>query len=147
MVAPGNYFVKLIVGEQTFEQAFEIVMDPRVEDQGISAADIETHLAMQNKVIDLLSDARKLEADLEKEAKSLKDKKANDKVSRLEKVNAVLNQLKSDKGAYPKPMLVSQISYLLNVLGGADKLPGQEETERFKELILQFDKVKQDAKE
>ena len=147
MVAPGNYFVKLIVGEQTFEQAFEIVMDPRVEDQGISAADIETHLAMQNKVIDLLSDARKLEADLEKEATSLKDKKANDKVSRLEKVNAVLNQLKSDKGAYPKPMLVSQISYLLNVLGGADKLPGQEETERFKELILQFDKVKQDAKE
>ncbi|MFT5215699.1 MAG: photosystem II stability/assembly factor-like uncharacterized protein [Glaciecola sp.] len=147
MVAPGNYFVKLIVGEQTFEQAFEIVMDPRVEDLGISAADIETHLAMQNKVIDLLSDARKLEADLEKEAKYLKDKKANDKVSRLEKVNAVLNQLKSDKGAYPKPMLVSQISYLLNVLGGADKLPGQEETERFKELILQFDKVKQDAKE
>jgi photosystem II stability/assembly factor-like uncharacterized protein len=147
MVAPGNYFVKLTVGEQTFEQAFEIVMDPRVEDQGISAADIETHLAMQNKVIDLLSDARKLEADLEKEATSLKDKKANDKVSRLEKVNAVLNQLKSDKGAYPKPMLVSQISYLLNVLGGADKLPGQEETERFKELILQFDKVKQDAKE
>lgn len=147
MVAPGNYFVKLIVGEQTFEQAFEIVMDPRVEDQGISAADIETQLAMQNKVIDLLSDARKLEADLEKEAKSLKDNKANDKVSRLEKVNAVLKQLKSDKGAYPKPMLVSQISYLLNVLGGADKLPGQEETERFKELILQFDKVKQDAKE
>jgi photosystem II stability/assembly factor-like uncharacterized protein len=147
MVAPGNYFVKLTVGEQTFEQAFEIVMDPRVEDQGISAADIETHLAMQNKVIDLLSDARKLEADLEKEAKSLKDKKANDKVSRLEKVNAVLNQLKSDKGAYPKPMLVSQISYLLNVLGGADKLPGQEETKRFKELILKFDKVKQDAKE
>jgi hypothetical protein len=62
-------------------------------------------------------------------------------------VNAVLKQLKNDEGAYPKPMLVSQISYLLNVLSGADKLPGHEETERYKELMQQFNKVKQDAAE
>jgi photosystem II stability/assembly factor-like uncharacterized protein len=76
LVAPGNYTAKLTVGKQTFEQSFEIVMDPRVLDEGISATDIETQIAMQNKVIDLLSDARKLQADLEKEAKSLKKKKS-----------------------------------------------------------------------
>ncbi|PTM08117.1 MAG: hypothetical protein DA407_08855, partial [Bacteroidetes bacterium] len=147
MVAPGTYIAKLTVGEQFFEQSFEIVMDPRVEEAGIKKEDIETQILMQNKVIDLLSEARMLEADLEKEAKSLKDKKAKDKVSRLEKVEAVLKQLKSDEGAYPKPMLVSQISYLLNVISGADQVPGKDATDRLSDLQFQFNKVKQEAKE
>jgi len=145
MVAPGTYTARLTVGEQSVEQSFEIVMDPRVEAEGITKADIETQIEMLNKVTDLLSDARRLQDDLEKEAKSLKDKKA--KADRLEKINALLSQLKNDEGAYPQQMLVSQISYLLNILDGADKLPGQEEKDRYQELIQQFNKVKQEAKE
>ncbi|MCB0462129.1 MAG: hypothetical protein R2816_08395 [Flavobacteriaceae bacterium] len=145
MVAPGTYIARLTVGEHSVEQNFEILMDPRVEAEGITKADIETQIEMLNKVTDLLSDARRLQDNLEKEAKSLKDKKA--KADRLEKVNAVLSQLKNDEGAYPQQMLVSQISYLLNILDGADKLPGQEEKDRYQELIQQFNKVKQEAKE
>lgn len=147
MVAPGIYIARLTVGEQSIEQRFEIVMDPRVEAEGITKADIETQIEMLNKVTDLLSDARRLQDDLEKEAKSLKDKKTKDKVERLEKVNTVLSQLKNDDGAYPKQMLVSQISYLLNILDGADKLPGQEEKDRYQELFLQLSEVKESAKD
>jgi photosystem II stability/assembly factor-like uncharacterized protein len=146
-VAPGIYTARLTVGEQSFEQSFEIVMDPRVEAEGLTKTDIETQLVMINKVSDLLSDARKLQDNLELEAKSLKDKKAKDKVDRLEKVNRGLGQLKNDDGAYPKQMLVSQISYLLNILDGADKLPGQEEKDRYHVLLQQLNKVKQDVKE
>lgn len=145
MAAPGTYTARLTVGEQSVEQSFEIVMDPRVEAEGITKADIETQIEMLNKVTDLLSDARKLQDDLEKEAKSLKDKKA--KADRLDKVNAVLKQLKNDDGAYPQQMLVAQISYLLRILDGADKLPGQDEKDRYQELIQQLNKVKQEAKE
>lgn len=147
MVAPGIYTARLTVGEQSIEQRFEIVMDPRVEAEGLTKTDIEIQIEMLNKVSDLLSDARRLQDDLEKEAKSLKDKKAKDKVERLEKVNAVLSQLKNDDGAYPKQMLVSQISYLLNILEGADKLPGQEEKDRYQELFLQLSEVKESAKD
>jgi photosystem II stability/assembly factor-like uncharacterized protein len=147
MVAPGIYTARLTVGEQSIEQRFEIVMDPRVEAEGLTKTDIEIQIEMLNKVSDLLSDARKLQDDLEKEAKSLKDKKAKDKLERLEKVNAILNQLKNDDGAYPKQMLVSQISYLLNILDGADKLPGQEEKDRYQELFLQLSDVKESAKD
>lgn len=147
MVAPGIYTARLTVGEQSIEQRFEIVMDPRVEAEGLTKTDIEIQIEMLNKVSDLLSDARMLQDDLEKKAKSLKDKKAKDKVERLEKVNAVLSQLKNDDGAYPKQMLVSQISYLLNILEGADKLPGQEEKDRYQELFLQLSEVKESAKD
>lgn len=147
MVAPGIYTARLTVGEQSIEQRFEIVMDPRVEAEGLTKTDIEIQIEMLNKVSDLLSNARRLQAELEKEAKSLKDKKTKDKVERLEKVNTVLSQLKNDDGAYPKQMLVSQISYLLNILDGADKLPGQEEKDRYQELFLQLSKVKESAKD
>lgn len=147
MVAPGIYTARLTVGEQSIEQRFEIVMDPRVEAEGLTKTDIEIQIEMLNKVSDLLSNARRLQAELEKEAKSLKDKKTKDKVERLEIVNAVLSQLKNDDGAYPKQMLVSQISYLLNILDGADKLPGQEEKDRYQELFLQLSKVKESAKD
>lgn len=135
MVAPGIYTAKLTVGGNTFEQSFEIVMDPRVEKTGFSKADIETQLAMQQKVIDLLSDARKFQSELEKESKKAKG-------NRLDTINAVLKQLKNAEGAYPQQMLVSQISYLMYMVSSADQLPGQEAKDRYEELVKQFNSVK-----
>ena len=135
------------MGEQSFEQSFEILMDPRVKDEGITNAIIDEQISMQNKVISLLSEARKLEADLEKEAKSLKKKKAKAKVARLDQVNAVLMQLQNEKGAYPQQMTLSQISYLLNMISRADQLPGEEAKNRYEELVTQLNKLKQEASE
>ena len=147
MVAPGSYTVKLTVGNQVLEETFEIIMDPRVAQEGISKADIETQLLLQTKVIELLSEARKLQADLEEEVEKLEGKKAKTKVARLEKVKAVLKQLKNDEGAYPQQMLVSQISYLLNMISRADQLPGQDAEQRYENLVSQLNLVKADSVE
>ncbi|TJY33367.1 hypothetical protein [Pontimicrobium aquaticum] len=145
MVAPGSYTAKLTVGEQSIEQSFEILMDPRVKAEGITVANIEEQIAMQNKVIDLLSNARKLETSLEKEAKSLKKKKAKAKAERLEQIEKTLKQLQNAKGAYPQQMMLSQMSYLLNMISRADQLPGEEAKNRYEELVMQFNKLKQEA--
>lgn len=144
VVAPGNYIAKLSVGDKTFEQPFTIEMDPRIEADGVSKEDIESQIAMQNKVIDLLSEARKLQADLKREAKNLKGKSSPAQKERLSKVNTVIEKLENADGAYPQQMLVSQISYLLNMISYADQLPGQEAENRLKELEAQFDMVKQE---
>jgi len=148
MVAPGIYTARLTVGEQSFEQSFEIIMDPRVKAEGFTTAKIEEQIAMQKKVINLLSDARKLEASLENEAKSLKKKKAKAKVARLAQINAALKQLQNEKkGAYPQQMMLSQMSYLLNMISRADQLPGEEAKSRYEVLVAQFNKLKQEATE
>ncbi len=147
MVAPGTYTAKLKIGDTTLEQSFEIVMDPRVAESGVSVADINEQIAMQHKVQQLLSETRILQDKLEKEAKSLKGKKAAGKKERLEKVNAVLSKIRNAKGAYPQQMYASQVSYLLNMISGADQLPGQEAETRFKELTDQYNKLKQEAEE
>jgi hypothetical protein len=146
MVAPGRYSVMLVVGEETFQQSFDLLMDPRVKAQGISKNDIEKQLALQNKVIDLLSEARKLQNELEEEAKQLDGKKAKVKKERLEQVETVLKQLKNDEGAYPQQMLVSQISYLLNMISGADQLPGRDAEQRVLVLQTQFNKINEQVK-
>ena len=138
MVAPGIYTAKLTVDGKSFEQSFEIVMDPKVKDEGITKADIVNQIAMQQKVMDLLSEARQLQDALEKEAKSLKGKKS----ARAIKVEAALKKLKNDSGAYPQQMFVSQVSFLLNSFSGADQVPGQDAKKRYTELVSQFQKIK-----
>ncbi|MEM7084913.1 MAG: hypothetical protein AAF489_01945 [Bacteroidota bacterium] len=142
LVAPGTYTAKLTTDKQVLEQPFEILMDPRVAQEGISKADIEAQLVMQNKVMALLSEARRFQADLEEQAETLEGKKAKAKVARLEKINTVLNQLKNADGAYPQQMLVSQISYLLNMISGGDQLPGQDAEERYETLVNELNTVK-----
>lgn len=143
MVSPGKYTIKLKLGVKTFEQSFEIVMDPRVTKEGISETDVQKQLTMQFQVMDLLSKARILQKKLEKESKSLKEKEGQE--VRLKKINAVLKKLKNDEGAYPQQMLVAQISYLYNMISGADQVLGQDAAERFLELQAQFDIIQKDA--
>ncbi|TLP79172.1 WD40/YVTN/BNR-like repeat-containing protein [Maribacter sp. ACAM166] len=136
MVSPGVYTVKLTVGKETKEQTFEVLIDPRLEMEGVSNTTINEQLVFENKVISLLSEVRKLQADLEIE---LKKAKSAEKKDTLEKV---LKALKNDEGAYPQQMLVAQISYLSYIVGDADKVIGNDAKERYTTLVSQFNKLK-----
>ncbi|WP_282075192.1 WD40/YVTN/BNR-like repeat-containing protein [Maribacter aquivivus] len=139
VVPPGNYIAKLTVGEKILEQPFEILVDPRLGEEGIDNTIILDHLAFENKVLDLLTEARKFQSELEAQIKKTKgDEKAS--------LETVLKEIKNDEGAYPQQMLVAQISYLSYIVGGADKVPGNEEVERLKELQQQFNSVKNKVK-
>ena len=139
VVPPGNYIAKLTVGEKILEQPFEILVDPRLAEEGIDNTIILDHLAFENKVLDLLTEARKFQSELEAQIKKTKgDEKAS--------LETVLKEIKNDEGAYPQQMLVAQISYLSYIVGGADKVPGNEEVERLKELQQQFNSVKNKVK-
>lgn len=142
LVAPGTYKARLRLGEQTAEQMFEIIMDPRVMATGISESVIKEQVAFQNKVIELLSEARRLQSDLEEEAKDLEKMKGRSNKERLERVNMALSELKNAEGAYPQQMLVSQISYLFNMVSGADQEIGKDATSRLLNLSKQFDELK-----
>jgi photosystem II stability/assembly factor-like uncharacterized protein len=136
LVPPGMYTAKLTVGKETFEQPFEILVDPRLEMEGIDNATITEQLTFENKVLSLLTEARKFQSELESQIKN----STGAKKTSLEKV---LKEIKNDEGAYPQQMLEAQISYLSYIVGGADKKPGNEEVERLKELQSQFEAIKQ----
>ncbi len=140
IAAPGTYTARLTTKNKVFEQEFELLIDPRVKESGVSEADIAVQIAMQQKIGALVTASRKLQDTLENEVMKLKDKKGQ--TERLKKVETALKQLKTDSGAYPQPMLTNQIMYLYYMIGNADQLPGQEAEIRLKELTIKFQEIK-----
>lgn len=140
MVPPGTYTAKLTVEGKVLTQKFDILIDPRVKEEGVTEVAIAEQLNMQRQVIDLLSQARKLQADLEEEAKSLKEEGGQE--ARLATIETVVNQLKNAKGAYPQQMLVAQIAYLYYMISEADQVIGADGSQRYQELVAEFEKLK-----
>ncbi len=133
LLPPGTYRVRLTVDEAVLEQSLELLVDPRVAATGVSEADIHAQIGLQTEVQALLSDARRLAHDLEKERKDLpKDD------SRRELIDAALEELVTAKGTYMPPGLIAQINYLYRMLGNADQVAGKEAEDRFAVLSEEF---------
>jgi len=128
LVPPGEYQVRLSVNEKLLNQSFKLLLDPRVEQDGIQDA-IDKQVDLKQNVKDLLSKARKMQYKLEK----TEDPE--------QKVSEAIESLKTKEGTYRKPKLIDQIAYLYNMLLGADQLPGRDAYKRFEELNEQFNQL------
>lgn len=134
LTKPGEYTVELTVDSVVLSQTFELQMDPRNEKVNITADHISQQVDFQINMRDLLSEANKLEAEIEEKKKKDKENK---------QLDAVLAQLKTAKGIYMKPMLIDQISYINYMLSGADQVPGKDAYDRYEELKAELDKLKE----
>ena len=142
MVPPESYIAKLTVGDQIRTQEFEVLLDPRVKAEGMSSQMFQNQQLMQQKVLTLLNKARLFQDQLEKESKKLEEKDDEASKKRLETLTSVLKQLKNGEGAYPQQMLAAQISYLYNMVNGADQQVGKDVELRFTELEAELRNLK-----
>ena len=141
LAKPGTYRVRLTVGEDVAEQSFDLMVDPRVLQQGTSLADISAQVDLSLQLVELLSEARKLEKRLTNEQENLEgkgDERSDAGQQRLDQIESVLEDLKTADIIYPQPMLTGQISYLYNMINKADQAPGKEAEDRFEVLALQL---------
>jgi hypothetical protein len=137
LAKPGRYTARLTVGEIVLEQGFDLIVDPRVLAQGTSLDDISAQVDLSLQLVQLLSQSRKLEKQLTDEQEELEGKDneiSESEQKRLDQINGVLEQLKTADIVYPQPMLTGQISYLYNMINGADQAPGREAEDRY--LVL-----------
>ncbi len=133
LVAPGTYTAHLVVDGQTLEQTFELAADPRVLAAGVSQEDMEAQEALCLKVVDLLSEARRLADRLDKERKALEAKadRTEAENARLDTLRHKLDLLVTPEGRYPRPRLIDQIGYLYGIISRADQRPGQDAYMRY----------------
>lgn len=147
MVAPGVYKAVLFYGDKTLSQEFELVMDPRVVDAGVSEADVNQQVDFQRAVRDKLSEAYRFENALEMEVESLKSKTSRSvsEESRLKTLEGVLSQVQTEEGIYMQPMLADQWRYLYSMMNQADQLPGLDARQRFTALESELQRLKSEA--
>ncbi len=144
LVATGIYSLRLTVNNEILEQNFELLIDPRVKESGVSQSHIAEQVYMQQKISNFISKAQRYQETLEEEVKNLKATK--DATGRLKRLEMALTQLKTEAGPYPQPMLNDQILYLYNMIGDADQLPGKEAELRMDELEKMFVKIQNELK-
>ncbi len=134
MVTPGDYTVRLTVGDKVMSESFSLKPNPTVVNAGTSVADIEEQTTLALKVTDLLSEGRMLVANLQKELK--------DGSTREAQVKAALEQLTAKRITYPQPKIVDQMGYLYFQFLGADQKPGGDMVAQYENLKAQFEAVK-----
>jgi len=136
IVSPGKYTATLTVGAWSGTQEFELLIDPRLEKVGVTLEDLGRQAELQEKVMALLEESRKLEDSLEKEIKKAKDE------TKLSALKDALAKLQTSEGIYMQPKLTDQVSYLYSMINGADQLPGKDAYDRYSELLMQLKEVK-----
>ncbi|MEM9379781.1 MAG: hypothetical protein AAGB93_07495 [Planctomycetota bacterium] len=144
LVKPGTYRLRLTAGESVHEQEFELLADPRVLAQGTTLDDMATQEDFLLLVVDLISEVRRFEVQVEEEVDDLEgeEDRSPEQAARLEVLEGILERMQSADVIYPRPMLTSQVSYLYNMVSRADQAPGSEANRRFDTLTAELAELK-----
>ncbi len=144
MVAPGIYEVRLTVGDRTLTRTFDVRVDPRVLEDGVTRADLVAQERLNLRIRNELSAARlaahrieavreELEARIEEaDEGSAVVRQAGELLDGLEAIRAELVSEESIR--YPPTMLIDQLEYLYGMTTGADQRPGADAYRRIDTL-------------
>jgi photosystem II stability/assembly factor-like uncharacterized protein len=134
VAAPGDFSVRLTVGEVNATKRLHITEDPRVTADGVTTADLQEQFEHNIKVRDLVSDVNKTVAQLRAAQAQYK---SNDSI--LPRLNQLSSHLVTPIVRYSKPELQTHITYLYSLTNAADQKIGLDAVERLKELRKELD--------
>jgi hypothetical protein len=144
MVAPGTYTARLKVVGRTQERRFNVLIDPRVLQDGVTRADLLAQEELNLRVRDALSRARRTAQRIEELRGTLNERlnsleegsvQAGEARSVDEEMKRIQDALVSDRSiTYPQRMLVDQIQYLYGMTTSADHAPGADAYQRIETL-------------
>ena len=106
MVVPGIYQARLAVGNWSQVVSFEVLMDPRIAEEGtVTVANVQEQVKLSLDVRNALSDARLAVAKLD-------EAQANSPDDVMQALLEIRGQLVTASRRYSRPMLVDQLNYL-----------------------------------
>jgi photosystem II stability/assembly factor-like uncharacterized protein len=139
--APGTYRARLTVGSVRQTRTFAIKIDPRIAQQGVTQADLDEQLLLNERIRDALSQAKLTLARIQRAEQALEGKTgpiADRARRRLAALKATI-QTDPNEPSYPQPMLIDQIDYLYGMTDSADQQLGHDAFERYRQLRAQVD--------
>jgi photosystem II stability/assembly factor-like uncharacterized protein len=122
---PGNFSVRLTVGDWTAAKPFTVVEDPRIAKSGVTLDDLTEQFEHNMRVRDLVSEVNHL-------------------VSRIHAAGAKADQVAAHvitpSIRYSKPELQTHITYLYSVTNATDQKIGRDVIERYQVLRKELDR-------
>ena len=132
MAAPGNYAVRITVGDAQYEQPFVLKRDPRVLYSDVSDEDLLEQERFALQVVELHSLAKKKAHRLKEKLKEEEDEEVRNALKEA------CDFLVQAKGRYTQPKFIAQVNYLYGQVNRADQRPGMDVYKRYNQLVEEY---------
>jgi hypothetical protein len=141
---PGEYQVRLQAGNRTFTQSFQLLIDPRVVEDGVTIDHLQEQYEHNMKVREMVVEANQLATRIRDAQTKLRNASTSDN-DMAAKVNAIASKLLSEPVRYGKPGLQAHITYLAGMTANVDQRIGRDAVERYAVLRKELDELRAEA--
>jgi photosystem II stability/assembly factor-like uncharacterized protein len=136
-VPPGQYQVRLKTGATSLTQPLNVLIDPRIAEDGVTVADLQEQYEHNMRMRDLVTNVNQLITRV-REAQNIARTGPNGEPVKLQQLNAIAAKLLTEPVRYGKPGLQAHITYLAGMTSGADQKIGRDAIERYDVLMKEF---------
>jgi hypothetical protein len=138
---PGDYRVTVAVDGQERTVALRVLIDPRLAEEGLTAADLEEQFTHNTRMQSMVAEVRALTQRLTAERQRLGDSQPTKRAE----IDAVLAKIQTAPVRYGKPGIQQHISYLAGMTTRVDMKVGRDVLARATVLRTELDAITAEA--
>jgi len=135
---PGQYQARLKVDGTVLTQPLNVLIDPRIAAEGVTAADLKEQFEHNARVRELVEEANQTVARLKEAQTKLRSATGAD-AETAKRLEAIAAKLLTEPVRYGKPGLQAHITYLAGMTAGVDQKIGRDAVERYQVLKKELD--------
>jgi len=139
-MAPAQYQVRMKVGDATLTENLTVLIDPRVAEDGVTAADLQEQFEHGVKMAALVTSVNQTVARV-RTAQTQLSSGATADPAKLKQVTALADKLNTQPIRYGRPGLQAHVQYVSRLGLGVDQKVGRDAIERYKVLKAELDKI------
>jgi photosystem II stability/assembly factor-like uncharacterized protein len=138
---PGQYQATLKVDDRIFTETFNLLIDPRVAEDGVTVADLQEQFDHNMRMRELVNSINQIAGKVRETQARLRAESASEN-AKLKGVNAIAAKLFTPQERYSKPGLQSHITYLAGMTGNVDQKIGRDAIERYEVLRKELEEIR-----
>ena len=138
---PGRYQARLKVGATTLTEPFNVLIDPRVAEDGVTIADLQEQFEHNMRMRQLVNSVNQLITRVREAQTRVRNAPGTDGDS-ANRLNAIAGKLLSEPVRYGKPALQAHITYLAGMTANVDQKIGRDAIKRYEVLRKEFESIR-----
>jgi photosystem II stability/assembly factor-like uncharacterized protein len=140
-VPPGQYQARLKVGTITLTESFNLLIDPRVAEDGVTLADLQEQFEHNLRMCELVNSVNQLATRVREAQTKMRSAPPAD-AEAANRVNAIAARLLTEPVRYGKPGLQAHINYLAGMTANVDQKIGRDAIERYEVLRRDLEAIR-----
>ena len=138
---PGRYQARLKVGAITLIEPFNVLIDPRVADDGVTIADLQEQFEHNMRMRELVNSVNQVVARVRDAQTKLRNAPGTDGDT-ANRLNAIAGKILSEPVRYGKPGLQAHITYLAGMTANVDQKIGRDAIKRYEVLRNELEAIR-----